>query len=252
MLRSLFLALACITAMASASVSTSAQAQAQTSQVRCESRNYQPNSCPAYNARDVRITNQLGGSCRPGADWNFDGRNINVRNGCRAVFAVYLYDYGGGYPGGGYPGGGYPGGGYGQVIRCESQDYRTIRCGADTRGGVQLQRQLGNAACVQGRSWGWDRNAIWVSNGCRAEFLVNSGNNGNNGNNGWGGNDGGGGQTIDCNSRDYQPQRCNVYIRNDVRIDRVHGGECIQGRTWGWDRNGIWVNNGCRARFRIY
>jgi hypothetical protein len=255
MTRLLLLALAMLAAMAT----NAAPASAQTSQVRCESRNYQPNSCPAYNARDVRITNQLGGSCRPGADWNFDGRNINVRNGCRAVFAVYLYDYGGGYPGGGYPGGGYQGNA--QLIRCESQDYRTTRCGANTRGGVQLQRQLGNSACVQGRSWGWDRSGIWVSNGCRGDFMVLAGGGGNwgggSGGN-WGGGSGGnwggdgGVRTIDCNSRNYQPERCRVDVRNDVRIDRVNGGECIQGRSWGWDRGGIWVNNGCRARFRVY
>ncbi|WP_409530148.1 DUF3011 domain-containing protein, partial [Sandarakinorhabdus sp.] len=23
-------------------------------------------------------------------------------------------------------------------------------------------------------------------------------------------------------------------------------------RTWGWDRNSIWVNGGCRATFSLY
>ena len=35
--------------------------------------------------------------------------------------------------------------------------------------GVQLVRQLSRAACIQGRSWGYGRNGIWVSDGCRAE-----------------------------------------------------------------------------------
>lgn len=75
-----------------------------------------------------------------------------------------------------YPGGGYPGGGYGpprQQIACSSRDYATVRCPADTRRGVRLVRQTSNSACVQGRSWGYDRGGVWVNGGCRAVFVVN-------------------------------------------------------------------------------
>ena len=60
----------------------------------------------------------------------------------------------------------------GQVFRCESNDGRTRECAANTRAGVQLVRQLSRAACIQGRSWGYGRNGIWVSDGCRAEFRT--------------------------------------------------------------------------------
>ena len=33
-------------------------------------------------------------------------------------------------------------------------------------------RQLSRAACIQGRTWGYGRNGIWVSDGCRAEFRT--------------------------------------------------------------------------------
>jgi hypothetical protein len=56
----------------------------------------------------------------------------------------------------------------GRIIRCESWNYRYARCNADTRDGVRLSRVLGGD-CSR-RNWGSDRNAIWVSNGCRAEF----------------------------------------------------------------------------------
>ena len=42
----------------------------------------------------------------------------------------------------------YYGGGYGNTIRCESNDGRTRECAMDTRGGVQLVRQISKAACV--------------------------------------------------------------------------------------------------------
>ena len=82
----------------------------------------------------------------------------------------YYGSSGGYYGNGGYYGGGYDG--YGQVIRCESNDGRTRECAANTRAGVQLVRQLSRAACIQGRSWGYGRNGIWVSDGCRAEFRT--------------------------------------------------------------------------------
>ena len=163
--------------------------------VKCESRNYQPNSCAIGDAANVQIIERLGGNCRQGADWNFDRRAIYVSNGCRAIFNVISGGYGGGY-----------GGGNVRTIRCESQNYRTSRCAADTRGGVRINRVLGSSPCRQGQSWGWDRGGVWVSNGCRADFLVGSENGGNWGGNGggnWGGNNGGdyAGQTIACSSR---------------------------------------------------
>ena len=62
--------------------------------------------------------------------------------------------------------------GYAEVIRCESRDYRQIWCDADTRDGVRIVNQLSSTACVEGRTWGWDRRGVWVSGGCRGEFAV--------------------------------------------------------------------------------
>src|ERR1700681_2638169 len=57
-------------------------------------------------------------------------------------------------------------------ISCSSENGQRVYCDADTRGGVQLSRRLGRAACQQGSSWGYDRRGIWVDRGCRAEFTV--------------------------------------------------------------------------------
>ncbi|MCL1633855.1 DUF3011 domain-containing protein [Luteimonas sp. SX5] len=59
-----------------------------------------------------------------------------------------------------------------QTVRCESQGGRYQSCGVDTRGGVRLSRQLSSQGCWQNDTWGYDRNRIWVTNGCRAEFTV--------------------------------------------------------------------------------
>ncbi|MBC7506495.1 MAG: DUF3011 domain-containing protein, partial [Sandarakinorhabdus sp.] len=146
---------------------------------------------------------------------------------------------------GGFPGGGFPGGG--QIVRCESWQFRPARCAMNTRGGARIQRVIAGD-CRQG-NWGFDRNGVWVVNGCRADFIA--GNGGGIGG-GWGGGGNPGMQTIECNSINYRPARCPALIRSGVQIERVLGGECIQNRSWGFDGGAIWVNNGCRARFRVF
>jgi hypothetical protein len=59
------------------------------------------------------------------------------------------------------------------VLTCASDDGRRRYCDADTRGGVRLLRQRGNAECRLDYSWGYDRRGIWVDRGCRADFEVN-------------------------------------------------------------------------------
>ena len=60
------------------------------------------------------------------------------------------------------------------IVSCNSDGYRERYCPVDTRGGVRLVRQVSNnkGPCIEGRSWGYDRRGIWVTNGCRAEFEV--------------------------------------------------------------------------------
>lgn len=56
------------------------------------------------------------------------------------------------------------------TIRCESDNGRERYCPVNTRGGVVLSTQLSSSGCYQGDTWGYDRNGVWVSGGCRAEF----------------------------------------------------------------------------------
>ncbi|MBD2356356.1 DUF3011 domain-containing protein [Tolypothrix sp. FACHB-123] len=57
-----------------------------------------------------------------------------------------------------------------QVITCESYNNRGNSCAIPTRGRVRLIRQLSNASCRD--NWGFNRNRIWVRNGCRAQFVM--------------------------------------------------------------------------------
>jgi len=143
------------------------------------------------------------------------------------------------------------------VVRCESLRDRTQECGIDGR--ARLVRQLSGSPCIEGETWGQSRNGIWVTRGCRAEFVSErrggfGGQHGGNQSPGfgqWPGNDGRG-QVVQCDSNDRRERRCNVSVRRDVRLLRQNSGSpCIEGRTWGHDRNGIWVNGGCRGQFLV-
>lgn len=59
-----------------------------------------------------------------------------------------------------------------QTVRCESQGGAYRSCPVDTSRGVTLTRQLSREGCWQNDTWGYDRNRIWVTRGCRAEFRV--------------------------------------------------------------------------------
>ncbi len=59
-----------------------------------------------------------------------------------------------------------------QTIRCESDGNVRKYCRADTLGGVRLSREISEAACTQGSTWGYTTRGVWVSNGCRADFEM--------------------------------------------------------------------------------
>lgn len=58
------------------------------------------------------------------------------------------------------------------VVRCESKGFKLNHCPADTRGGVELRRQLSDTDCRRGQNWGYDHHGIWVDHGCAGEFAV--------------------------------------------------------------------------------
>ena len=158
-------------------------------------------------------------------------------------FAQAQSGYHGGY---GAPGHGRPGPAS-QVVRCESHNHRRQHCRVDTRGGVTLVRQLSNQRCQQGRNWGQDRNGIWVANGCRAEFAVGRA---------WAQGHRAppfaAGHTVRCESSNHAHRRCNIAVQRSVSLTRqLSDASCVRGRTWGWDRGGIWVDRGCRAEFAV-
>jgi hypothetical protein len=59
-------------------------------------------------------------------------------------------------------------------IRCSSRDYRYAFCPTPGRVvSARVVRRHSKRPCNQNFSWGWQRDGIWVDDGCDADFEVN-------------------------------------------------------------------------------
>ncbi len=144
---------------------------------------------------------------------------------------------------------GYPAHGN-QTISCGSPQHRLARCRVpgywrDAR----IVRQTSKASCVRGRSWGFDRGAIWVDKGCGGVFAPGNYHGGWRPGPGWNRD-----FVVGCGSPQYRYFFCQVDVgaRGRVVMERqTSNTRCIEGRNWGWNRAGIWVDKGCGGRFRV-
>ena len=140
--------------------SSSARLMKQT--VICESSDGHRRHCAVDTSGGVRITKRLSkNACDFKSDWGWDKNGVWVAHGCRAEFEVKsenglvsrsMSD---------------------QTLLCESENGRRKHCPADTRFGVAVFRQLSDSDCILNRTWGYDSNGVWVTSGCRAEFVLN-------------------------------------------------------------------------------
>jgi len=153
--------------------------------------------------------------------------------------------------------------GYGGVIECKSSGYSYAQCPVPWRD-ARVARQLSDTQCRRGQNWGFDRRGfVWVDRGCAAQFVDASGGGGG------GYYPGNGGPTpppwrpdpgwnqrfsVRCESTDGQNRFCQVDVGNGGRVylERQDSrSPCIDGQTWGWNRAGVWVTQGCRGVFTI-
>ncbi|HEX7732401.1 MAG TPA: DUF3011 domain-containing protein [Rhodanobacter sp.] len=110
--------------------------------------------------RDSVLAQQMSkASCVEGRTWGSDPYSVWVKGGCRGNFRN-ARAWGGPGPGGGQGG---------QEVYCASNDNRGTRCRMPWRYSA-LSRQMSDAACIEGRTWGSDPYSVWVKGGCRAQF----------------------------------------------------------------------------------
>jgi hypothetical protein len=135
--------------------------------VVCESREGRVRRCQTNFRFDAELAEQFSNApCIRGQTWDSRPGEVWVSRGCRARF-VEGRSGGGSFPGG--AGGGF---GSGYSVTCSSEDGRQRTCAWTDRGRPFLLEQLSRTPCTEGRTWGYDRGNIWVSQGCRGRFGV--------------------------------------------------------------------------------
>jgi hypothetical protein len=150
------------------------------------------------------------------------------------------------------------------TVSCGSPQYSYAFCQVDTGRGsrVYLRNQKSDTRCVEGRNWGWNRGGIWVDKGCSGTFVVERRwNDGPGPGPGPGPDDGwrpGPGWDRDiritCGSPQYNYAFCQVDTGrgSSVVLERqTSDARCVEGRTWGWNRGGVWVDKGCSGVFVV-
>lgn len=231
----LYLALSLVT-----SVFLPAVASAQ--QLTCASRNYQQEFCPTgvTITRAWLLAQRSTAPCIEGQTWGHQNNSIWVTQGCEGDF---------GFQGVAAPPvvvvPARPGS---MRINCESRDYQQQYCPTGQQiVNAWVIEQISSAPCIQGRTWGFQNNDIWVTQGCAADFGIQ-----------------GRGSppvvavpqpyypaTMVCESRNYQQNFCATArpITRAWLIAQRSRSACMQGRTWGYDEGGIWVTQGCEGEF---
>lgn len=156
----------------------------------------------------------------------------------------------------------------GATVRCFDRGGARTDCPLPVPRGseVFLLRQFSEEPCLPGQSWDWSQQGVWVRQGCDAEFAVRrigarppiaprpprppvppgpppgAGP-------GWAG----GGPVLRCESDRYRYRMCPAQVgRRGVELLRqTSRTPCEFGRTWGWNRRGVWVDGGCSGEFRV-
>lgn len=184
-------------AFALLSGSAPVRAQGWNDPVRCASNDGHYARC-VMPWRDARLMKQESkAACVRGDTWGVERGVLWVDRGCRGLFVAGDRWGGGGRDDDRYDDRyrdryddrddrqhdrdddrGYwrPGPGWDRQIRlqCDSNKKRYQMCQVDVgpRGHARLVRQMSDARCTEGYSWGWNRAGVWVAHGCRGQFVV--------------------------------------------------------------------------------
>lgn len=210
--------------------------------VICSSINSRYRECRTPFRGRAILTQQISRTqCREGRNWGQRRDVIWVKDGCRGRFSEIR-------GGGGW--GDDDQWGDGRRVTCESNNNQYRECRTGFRGPAALYRRISKNRCDEGRDWGSRSGYVWVRNGCRAEFQ-DSYNYGSNNDYDYGNSWGDRNYSVTCSSIDGNYRTCAWDHRNGSPrlIQQLSRQSCISGRTWGYDSRGLWVSDGCRARF---
>lgn len=207
--------------------------------IRCESYSYRRQTCARnLQGADVSLIHQLSHrSCQ--GNWGFNHNEIWVSNGCKADFYVSRPNYNDPYN----PG--YNNG----LVECRSVGTNINHCQVPELQSVELVQEMNDRYRDSCRgNWGYSSHGLWVRNGCHAQFRITEYQAAHVQDPNYPGNHG---YEVICESNYGQVRTCQADTSGRVEfVQNISSTSCDN--RWGYDSRGIWVKDGCRARFMTY
>lgn len=191
--------------------------------ITCESQNGHTNRCRANTSGGVALVTQLSkAGCYQGNTWGYDNRFIWVSNGCRAVFRVGSTEHHSGHDS--------------DAAAAAVAGIALLALGAaaahNSHDEDSRQRYDDYDSYRSYDRYNDDRDYRQQYNTYRDNHRVD---------------------TVSCASENNRYHYCRAPVRNGhVRLVRQHSkSSCRFHEDWGYNRSGVWVENGCRATFEI-
>lgn len=124
-------------------------------------------------------------------------------------------------------------------VTCSSSNDRRTECKIPAGSRVRLDEQLSRSDCVAGTSWGAFGEVLWVDRGCRAIFHLMPAPT-------WPE------YTLNCWSDGDRRRECAIKEGGVARLaSTLSKAPCREGTSWGQTEEKVWVDQGCRASFRV-
>ena len=134
-------------------------------------------------------------------------------------------------------------------LDCKSEKFQRKTCSVKgTVKALWLLRQKSDTPCVEGTSFGFFDDHVWVDNGCSARFEVIYATQSKS--RWW--NDVSR-TRISCKSGRYEPNTCSVGgpIRSLTLRQQKSHSRCVLGVSYGYEGEWVWVSDGCEAAFEV-
>ncbi len=140
-------------------------------------------------------------------------------------------------------------------LDCKSKNFRRKEC--SVKGSVKavfLLEQKSDTPCVEGASFGFSDDHVWVDKGCSAKFEVSY--SAHTTSWGWSWLNQKGGREkrrISCKSKSFKPNTCRVAGRIHSLKLRKQKSEspCTFGVSYGYRGESVWVSDGCEGSFEV-
>jgi hypothetical protein len=200
-------------------------AVAEVTTVTCESNDGNERFCPANTRNGVVLAAQLSrAACRQGQTWGYDARGIWTSNGCRARFTVGTNSHNDSDRG--------------NNAAAAAAAVALLAVGAAAVHQEHKEDRRERERYDDYRGGGYYDYRPEPQYRYPPDYY----------------NGGGGSNSVTCESQDGRQRFCPLSVgRGRVELTRqLSRGECRFGRNWGYDRRGVWVNDGCRGQFTAY